>query len=74
MEDIRKGERIREYVIEALVGDSWKKIAEGSAIGHKKIDRIEPVKVSMVRLRVTKSAAAPFIRKIAVYNTAKDVK
>jgi len=74
MEDIMHGERVRQYVIEGLVGDSWKQIAEGTAIGHKKIDKIQPVKVSMVRLRVTNAAAAPVIRKLAVYNTAKDAK
>lgn len=74
MEDIRKGERVREYVIEGLIGDTWEKLVEGTAIGHKKIDEIQPVEISMVRLRVTKSAAAPVIRKIAVYNTTEDAK
>lgn len=71
MEDILQGERVREYVIEALIDGSWKKIAEGTAIGHKKIDRFEPIKVSRVRLRVLKSAAPPIIRKLAVYDTTK---
>ncbi|MFC1738342.1 alpha-L-fucosidase [Planctomycetota bacterium] len=74
MEDITRGERVRQYIIEGNIDGNWQKIVEGTAIGHKKIDRFEPVKVSKVRLRVTKSAATPVIRKLAVYNTTKDAK
>ncbi len=70
MEDILQGERVREYVIEGLVEGDWQRIAQGSAIGHKKIDRFEAIKVSKVRLRVLKAAAKPVIRKLAVYNTS----
>ena len=73
MEDISHGERVREYVIEGLVDSNWQKIAEGTAISHKKIDRFDTVQVSKVRLRVTKSAATPIVRKLAVYDTRKDV-
>ena len=70
MEDILQGERVREYVIQGLVNGKWQRIAKGSAIGHKKIDRFDPIKVSKVRLRVLKAAAKPVIRKLAVYNTS----
>jgi len=71
MEDIHFGERVREYVIEALTDGNWHKIAKGTAIGHKKIDRFEPVRASSVRLHVTKSAATPIIRQLAVYDTTR---
>ncbi len=74
MEDITKGERVRQYVIEGLIDGQWKKIVEGISIGHKKIDQFAPVAVDAVRIRVTKSAAKPLIRKLAVYDTSKDVK
>ena len=67
MEDILQGERIREYVIEGRTGGVWSKLCEGTAVGHKKIDRIKPVEVDAVRLRVTKSADSPILRKLAVY-------
>ena len=69
MEDILQGERVREYVIQGLVNGKWQRIAKGSAIGHKKIDRFDPIRVSKVRLRILKSATRPIIRKLAVYNT-----
>jgi alpha-L-fucosidase len=68
MEDITKGERVREYVIEGKIGSQWRKIGGGSCIGHKRIEQITPVKVSMVRLIVIKSYGRPHIRKLAVYN------
>jgi len=67
MERIAGGERIRRYVVEGMAGSSWRALCEGSAVGHKKIDRIEPVRATKVRLRVLEAAATPQVRKFAVY-------
>jgi len=69
MEDILQGERVRQYSIEGLIDKQWKELCNGTAIGHKKIDRLKPVELAKVRLRCTKVAAEPHIRKLAVYNT-----
>ncbi|MCO5297283.1 MAG: alpha-L-fucosidase [Fimbriimonadaceae bacterium] len=69
MEEIAEGERVREYAIEGRVDGEWKVIAHGTAIGHKKIDKFEPVRVSEVRLRVVKSVGTPLIRRLALYRT-----
>ncbi len=69
MEDISEGEHVREYVLEGRVNGEWKPLAKGTAIGHKKIDKFEPIKVSAVRLRVTKSVGTVRIRKLALYKT-----
>ena len=69
MEDITRGERVREYVIEGYMDGAWKKICQGTAIGHKKIDFFKQVKVRKIRLRNLLSADTPVIRKLAVYNT-----
>ncbi len=69
-EDILQGERVREYVVEGLVKSQWQQLAAGTAVGNKKIDRFRPIEVGRVRLRITKSAAEPQIRKFAVYSTA----
>lgn len=68
LEDIRGGERVRQYVIEGYANGDWHEICQGTAIGHKKIDRFKPVEVSRVRLRCTKTAAEPLIRRFAVYS------
>ncbi len=67
MEEITRGERVREYVIECRVGERWRRVARGTAIGHRKIDRFRPVEAGRVRLRCLRSAAEPVIRRLAVY-------
>ncbi|BFH70669.1 alpha-L-fucosidase [Paenibacillus dendritiformis] len=71
MEDIAYGERVRAYTIEAEAGGKWKPVAAGSAIGHKKIDRIEPTQTSRIRIRVTEEAAEPHIRSLAAYSAGE---
>jgi alpha-L-fucosidase len=70
-EELAQGERVREYVIEGLVGDQWTELARGTAIGHKKIDRVTPVEVAVVRLRVLRASATPLIRRFAVFGTPR---
>jgi alpha-L-fucosidase len=69
MENIAVGEHVRSYVVEGMVNGAWRQLASGSAIGHKKIDRIEPVVVTRVRLRILESAATPEIKRFAVYGS-----
>jgi alpha-L-fucosidase len=74
MEKITEGERVREYVVEGKAGGEWQKIGGGTCIGHKRIERIAPIMVSAVRLRVLKSVGTPLIRKLAVYDTTAPFK
>lgn len=71
MEDITKSERVRAFVVEALVGEEWQEVAGGKVIGHKRIMRFEPVEASRVRLRILESAAEPVIRSFAVYSVGE---
>jgi alpha-L-fucosidase len=67
MEQIAAGQRVRQYVLEGLLGDRWTELAHGQSIGHKRIERFRPVAVTKVRFRVTEAVAEPWIRKLAVY-------
>ena len=69
MEQITGGERVREYVLDGKVRDAWQKIGGGTCIGHKRIERITPIEVAAVRLRVVSSVGKPLIRKLAIYDT-----
>lgn len=71
MEDYREGERIREYAVEGYVDGQWRALATGSSVGRKKIDVFPPVQVSRVRLRVTRFAAEPIIRRLAVFHVTE---
>ncbi len=67
-EDIAEGERVREYVIEGFIDGTWRQLCEGTAIGHKKIDQFSPVEISKLRLRVTRAAAEPQIRRLTAFS------
>ncbi len=66
-EDLNYGERIRKYTVEALTDGQWKIIAEGSSIGHKRIQLIDQVTVSTVRLKIIKSDKKPSIKSFSAY-------
>jgi alpha-L-fucosidase len=68
MEDIAQGERVLEYAIEAQVNGAWKEIVKGTAVGHKKIDRFEPVESGQWRFRCLASNGPVSIAKFAVYS------
>ena len=71
MEDIREGERVREYRVEGMVGNQWQELSRGTAIGHKKIDPFKAVEVSAVRFRAVRAAARPLLRRLAVYDVGR---
>ncbi len=68
MEDISKGERVRQFVLEGKTKNGWQTITEGSCIGHKFIHRFDGLDVSEVRLKIQESKGEPQIKKLAVYN------
>ena len=70
MEEIRSGERIRAYKVEALTGAAtWTTLGAGESVGHKRIHRFAPVEAAAVRLTVSQSTAPPLIKRLAVYST-----
>ena len=69
-EDLRFGERIRAFHIDAWDGARWVPIVtDGSAMGQKQIRRFAPASYSKVRLTVTSSVGTPKIRSLAVTRT-----
>ncbi len=67
MEKISLGERVREFTVEGFNGKKWVQLCSGSCIGHKFIGRFATVKVSKLRLKITKSSAEPVIKKFSVF-------
>ena len=67
MEDIKFGERVRKYKVEALCDGKWIKIAGGTCIGHKRIERIGAVKATDLRLTVAECADTPKIRDFSAW-------
>ena len=69
MENIEFGERVRAYVLEGLVGETWQELDRGISVGYKRIDGFSPVELNAIRLRVTESSEVPVIRRFAVFHT-----
>lgn len=67
MEDIKFGERVRKYQVEARCDGKWIKIAGGTCIGHKRLERITAVNASELRLTVSDCAATPKIRDFSAW-------
>lgn len=70
-EDLSQGERIRAYRIEAKVDGRWKTVAQGTAVGNKRIERFEPVQASALRVRVEESTGEPVISNFSAFCVAE---
>ncbi len=66
-EEIKFGESVRKYMVEARVGGNWVKLCEGESIGHKRIQYFDDVECTSIRLTVQGSIAAPQIKNLSVY-------
>lgn len=66
-EDIRYGERVRKFEVEAIVDGNWITIASGTAIGHRYILPISQVKTSKLKLMVKESVENPVLKEFSCY-------
>lgn len=66
-EEISLGQRVEAYRWEYEDGGTWKTIASGTTIGHRKLDRFSPVTAKRLRLVIEKALAAPRMRDVGVY-------
>lgn len=68
MEWLNDGQHIEKYAIEAWSNGGWKPVAQGNAIGHKKIDGFEAVTATRVRLQILSSTSEAHIREFQLFN------
>jgi alpha-L-fucosidase len=68
-EDLAGGERVREYRLEGLAGGQWIPLGSGTAVGHKRIQPVPPLRLEALRLDVTRSVAPPRVRRLAAFAT-----
>jgi alpha-L-fucosidase len=66
---LNDGQRVEKYAIEAWDAKTakWVRVAEGQAIGHKKIDAFPRVTATRVRLNILSSTADAQIREFQLY-------
>lgn len=65
-EAIRHGQTVERYRLEARVAGAWTPIADGTTIGHRKLDRIETVVTDRLRLTIERALARPRISRLSV--------
>jgi alpha-L-fucosidase len=66
-EDYRYGHRIREYQVDAWVDNRWRLVAEGTAVGRRKMDIFDEVTTDKLRIRVTKQVGTPLFRQAVAH-------
>jgi alpha-L-fucosidase len=66
-EYIRLGQRVKAFDVEVKNGDTWKKTAGGSTIGHKRIIALDGIETSAIRIRINDAKACPLISNVEVY-------
>jgi alpha-L-fucosidase len=70
MEWLNDGQHVQKYAIEVWESGGWKRVAEGQAIGHKKIDIFPPVTAQRVRLNLLSTSAEAHIREFQLFHGA----
>ena len=66
-EHIQLGQRIKSFHIEIEKEGVWKKVAEATTIGYKRILKIEPVLTNKIRISITSAKACPIISDVEIY-------
>lgn len=66
-ENIKKGERIRQYKIEAKINGKWETVCQGESVGHKRIEKLNSIETDMLRLTILESIEQPDIINFSVY-------
>jgi hypothetical protein len=62
--------QVKGYKVEGFVDSAWKVLAQGTAIGERKVDHFPKTTVWKVRLTLDRAAPYVAIAKFGVYNTS----
>jgi alpha-L-fucosidase len=66
-EHLPLGQRIEAFAVDAWRDGAWSEIATGTSIGSRRLVRGAHVTTTKVRLRITRSAAAPALAEFGLY-------
>jgi alpha-L-fucosidase len=66
-EDVRQGQRVSRYRIDARTSESWQTVVRGTTIGFRKIDRFDPVTAREWRVVVEDALEPPKSIRMALY-------
>lgn len=66
-EDILKGQRVEEFMVEGLINDEWVKLTEGTTIGYKRLLRFADIRPTKIRITIEETRDIANIKKIGAY-------
>ncbi|MCR5076850.1 MAG: alpha-L-fucosidase [Prevotella sp.] len=67
-EDIRKGQRVEQFFLEVKGEDGrWRKVAEGSTVGYKRLLKFPMLTAREVRLTILQSRDVPAVAEVGLY-------
>lgn len=69
MEEIAFGERVRKFKVEALVNNEWVAVLDGTAIGHRYLKQISPIKTKKLKVTVLESVENPILKELSCFYT-----
>jgi alpha-L-fucosidase len=69
MEWLNSGQHVQQYAIEVLKQGKWIAVAQGHAIGHKRIHSFNPITASRVRLNILSSSSEAHIREFQLFTS-----
>ncbi len=67
-EDIRLGQRVKSFRIQAKTSAGWQDIASSATIGHKRILHFAECTTDMLRVVIDDTLAEPVIRELRLYH------
>lgn len=66
-EDIRKGQRIEQFQLEAWMDGQWLVVAKGTTVGYMRILNFKKITTSRVRLTILSARSNPYLTEVGVY-------
>ena len=66
-EEIRLGQQVEEFRLEAWDGKAWRLFAVGTTIGYKRLLRFEEVTTDRIRLTIVRSRTSPTLSACGLY-------
>lgn len=66
-ENIAVGQRIEKFILEYWNGTEYKKVAEGTTVGYKRMIRFPAIKTQKVRLTISQSRLNPTLSHFGLY-------
>ncbi|MEA5127170.1 MAG: alpha-L-fucosidase [Proteiniphilum sp.] len=67
-EDILKGQRVEEFIVEGWINNEWIELARGTTIGYKRLLRFDDVTVPKLRITIAGTRDIANISKVGAYH------